>query len=82
MEELKNEETSAESEDLSPEEKASREWESFEKFYKQLLVGSGVVLLMGIVLAVLMWAVLGVLLFRTLSRNIPRRQAENQWFLR
>lgn len=29
-----------------------------------------------------MWAVLGLLLFRTLSRNIPRRQAENQRFLR
>lgn len=30
----------------------------------------------------LLWAVLAVLLFRTLSRDIPRRQAEEQWFLR
>ena len=36
----------------------------------------------GIPLTIVMWAVLGVLLFRTLSRNIPRRQAENQRFLR
>lgn len=36
----------------------------------------------GWVFALLLWAVLGLLLFRTLSRNIPRRQAEEQWFLR
>jgi hypothetical protein len=63
MEELKHEETSAESEALSPEEKASREWERFEKFYKQLLVGSGAVLLMGIVLAVLVSVVVGAAVF-------------------
>lgn len=31
---------------------------------------------------VILWGLLGLLLFRTLSRNIPRRQAENQTFLR
>ena len=36
----------------------------------------------GWVFAPILWAILGYLLFRTLSRNIPRRQAENQWFLR
>lgn len=30
---------------------------------------------------ILLWAVLVLLVFRTLSRDIPRRQAENQWFL-
>lgn len=37
--------------------------------------------LWGWLFALPLWAVLGVLLFRTLSRNIPRRQAENRWFL-
>ena len=37
--------------------------------------------LWGFIFALLLWAVLGVLLFRTLSRNIPRRQAEERWFL-
>ncbi len=37
--------------------------------------------LWGIAFAILLWGVLGVLLFRTLSRNIPRRQAEERWFL-
>ena len=36
----------------------------------------------GWIFTILLWAVLGVLLFRTLSRDIPRRQAEEQWFLR
>ena len=36
---------------------------------------------LGWVLVLPMWAVLGLLLFRTLSRDIPRRQAENRWFL-
>lgn len=36
----------------------------------------------GWVFTLVLWAVLGLLLFRTLSRNIPRRQAENQRFLR
>lgn len=36
----------------------------------------------GWVFSILLWAVLAVLLWRTLSRNIPRRQAEEQWFLR
>ncbi len=36
----------------------------------------------GPIFVLLLWAVLGLLLFRTLSRNIPRRQAENQRFLR
>ena len=36
----------------------------------------------GWVFTPLLWAVLALLLFRTLSRNIPRRQAEEQWFLR
>lgn len=34
-----------------------------------------------LVFAVVLWAVLGVLVFRTLSRNIARRQAEERWFL-
>ncbi len=38
-------------------------------------------LLGGWLLLGLLWAVLVVLLYRTLSRDIPRRQAENQWFL-
>ena len=36
----------------------------------------------GILFALILWTVLGFLLFRTLSRNIPARQAENQRFLR
>jgi len=36
----------------------------------------------GWVFTLLLWGILGVLLFRTLSRNIPRRQAEEQWFLK
>ncbi len=35
----------------------------------------------GWVFALLLWAILGWLLFRTLSRNIPRRQAENRWLM-
>ena len=35
----------------------------------------------GWVFTPVLWAVLAVLLFRTLSRDIPRRQAENRWFL-
>ena len=35
----------------------------------------------GWVFALPLWAVLGWLLFRTFSRNIPRRQAENRWFV-
>ena len=54
MAELEKEEITAESDVLSPEENGAREWDRFEVFYKQLLVGSGVVLLTGIVLAVLM----------------------------
>ena len=38
--------------------------------------------IVGWVFSALLWAVLALLLFRTLSRDIPRRQAENQWFLR
>lgn len=37
--------------------------------------------LAGIFFALILWTILGFLLFRTLSRNIPRRQAENRWFL-
>ena len=36
----------------------------------------------GWIFAPILWVILGYLLFRTFSRNIPRRQAENQWFLR
>ena len=36
----------------------------------------------GILFAFVLWIILGFLLFRTLSRNIPARQAENQRFLR
>ena len=36
----------------------------------------------GTVFMLVLWGILGLLLFRTLSRNIPRRQAENQKFLR
>lgn len=36
----------------------------------------------GWVFTLLLWGILGLLLFRTLSRDIPRRQAEEQWFLR
>ncbi len=35
----------------------------------------------GVIPLILLWAVLIVLVFRTLSRDIPRRQAENRWFL-
>ena len=42
-------------------------------FFRQVLFGW--------LFAVLLWAILGWLLFRTFSRNIPRRQAENRWFL-
>lgn len=35
----------------------------------------------GWVFTPVLWAVLAVLVFRTLSRDIPRRQAENRWFL-
>jgi len=35
-----------------------------------------------LIFAVALWLILGLMLFRTLSRNIPRRQAENQRFLR
>ena len=35
----------------------------------------------GVVFARVLWGILGWLLFRTLSRNIPRRQAENRWLL-
>lgn len=35
----------------------------------------------GWLFAPILWVILGLLLFRTLSRNIPRRQAENRWFL-
>ena len=38
--------------------------------------------ILGWVFTPILWAILGYLLFRTLSRNIPRRQAENRWFLR
>lgn len=34
----------------------------------------------GWVFTLVLWGILGYLLFRTLSRNIPRRQAENRWF--
>ncbi|MBE6806970.1 MAG: hypothetical protein E7527_03010 [Ruminococcaceae bacterium] len=36
----------------------------------------------GPILAVVLWGMVLWLLFRTFSRNIPRRQAENRWFLR
>ena len=36
----------------------------------------------GWVFTLILWGVLGWLLFRTLSRNFPARQAENQRFLR
>lgn len=35
----------------------------------------------GIAFAVVLWGILGWMLFRMLSRNIPRRQAENRWYL-
>ena len=37
--------------------------------------------IIGWLFALVLWTILGFLLFRTLSRNIPRRQAENRWFL-
>ncbi|MBQ3202842.1 MAG: hypothetical protein IJB36_04280 [Clostridia bacterium] len=37
--------------------------------------------LWGWLFALLLWAILGWLVFRTLSRNIPARQAENRWYL-
>ena len=39
-------------------------------------------LVWGWVFTLVLWGVLGWLLFRTLSRNFPARQAENQRFLR
>lgn len=36
----------------------------------------------GGVFTLVLWGILALLLFRTLSRNIPRRQEENQRFLR
>ena len=36
----------------------------------------------GWVFTPVLWGILALLLFRTLSRNIPRRRAEEQWFLR
>jgi len=36
----------------------------------------------GWVFTLVLWGILGLLLFRTLSRDIPRRRAEEQWFLR
>lgn len=36
----------------------------------------------GSIFVLLLWGILGLLLFRTMSRNISRRQAENQRFLR
>lgn len=35
----------------------------------------------GPILSLVLWAFVFYALFRTLSRNIPRRQAENRWFL-
>lgn len=37
--------------------------------------------MIGALFALVLWGILGFMLFRTLSRNIPRRQAENRWFL-
>ncbi len=39
-------------------------------------------IIIGWLFALVLWTILGFLLFRTFSRNIPRRQAENQRFLR
>lgn len=36
----------------------------------------------GWIFALILWGILGWLLYRTLSRNIPARQAENERFLR
>ena len=36
----------------------------------------------GWVFSIVLWGILALLLFRTFSRNIPRRQAEEAWFLR
>ena len=48
---------------LSPEDAAFGNWKEFEKFYKQLLVGCAVVLIMGIVVAVLTSALIGMGIF-------------------
>ena len=51
-------------------------------FVVYLIVWLAERLIGGWILLGLLWAVMVLLLFRTLSRDIPRRQAENQWFLR
>lgn len=38
-------------------------------------------LMWGLLFTVVLWGILGYLLFRTFSRNIPARQAENRWYL-
>ena len=53
-------------------------WVYFALWLASFFFRSGV---WGAIFALLLWGVLGCLLFRTLSRNIPRRQAENRWLL-
>ena len=63
MEELEKSERSTESKTLSSKEERERSWMEFEKFYKQLLVGCGAVLLIGIVVAILVSAPVGAAIF-------------------
>ena len=63
MEEPKKEEIIAPSEAQSPEEAITGGWREFEKFYKQLLVGCALVLILGIVVAVLVSVSVGMVIF-------------------
>ena len=63
MEKQKKDEGIVEEKALSPEEAASKSWEDFEKFYKQLLAGSGTVVLLGIAVAVLVSVLGGAAIF-------------------
>ena len=63
MEEPKKEEIIAPPKAQSPEEAITRGWREFEKFYKQLLVGCALVLILGIVVAVLVSVSVGMVIF-------------------